>query len=199
MQHLPTKRLGNPDEVSSAVCFLLSPGASFISGANLRVTGGGDLYGAELAVTLPFDTFTEALEGFGITGGASYTKTKIEDADGNETQIPGYSKWVVNGTAYYENAGFNTRVSARYRSTFLGDFTGFGGSPVRRTALAETIIDAQIGYDFQDGSALEGLSVYLQGQNLTDQPFVSTGAERNQVVDYQLYGRRFLAGFTYKF
>ena len=66
-------------------------------------------------------------------------------------------------------------------------------------ALAETIIDAQIGYDFQDGSALEGLSVYLQGQNLTDQPFVSTGAERNQVVDYQLYGRRFLAGFTYKF
>ena len=44
MQHLPTKRLGNPDEVSSAVCFLLSPGASFISGANLRVTGGGDLY-----------------------------------------------------------------------------------------------------------------------------------------------------------
>ena len=162
-------------------------------------TGGGDLYGAELAVTLPFDTFTEALEGFGITGGASYTKTKIEDADGNETQIPGYSKWVVNGTAYYENAGFNTRVSARYRSTFLGDFTGFGGSPVRRTALAETIIDAQIGYDFQDGSALEGLSVYLQGQNLTDQPFVSTGAERNQVVDYQLYGRRFLAGFTYKF
>ena len=43
-QHLPTKRLGNPDEVSSAVCFLLSPGASFISGANLRITGGGDLY-----------------------------------------------------------------------------------------------------------------------------------------------------------
>ena len=42
-QHLPTKRLGNPDEVSSAVCFLLSPGASFVSGANLRITGGGDL------------------------------------------------------------------------------------------------------------------------------------------------------------
>ena len=43
-QFLPTKRLGNPDEVSSAVCFLLSPGASFVSGANLRITGGGDLY-----------------------------------------------------------------------------------------------------------------------------------------------------------
>ena len=162
-------------------------------------TGGGDLYGAELAVTLPFSTFTPALDGFGITGGASYTKTKIEDPDGNETEIPGYSKWVVNGTAYFEKAGFNTRVSARYRSSFLGDFTGFGGSPTRRTALDETIIDAQIGYDFQSGSALDGLSLYIQGQNLTDQPFVSVGENRNQVVDYQSYGRRFLAGFTYKF
>ena len=185
-----------PPPTGSAAYPNLSPIGTLDAPIN---TGGGDLYGAELAVTLPFDTFSEALEGFGITGGASYTKTKIEDANGNETQIPGYSKWVVNGTAYFERAGFNTRVSARYRSTFLGDFTGFGGSPVRRTALDETIIDAQIGYDFQDGTALEGLSLYLQGQNLTDQPFVSTGAERNQVIDYQLYGRRFLAGFTYKF
>ena len=106
---------------------------------------------------------------------------------------------MVNGTAYFEKAGFNTRVSARYRSSFLGDFTGFGGSPTRRTALDETIIDAQIGYDFQSGSALDGLSLYIQGQNLTDQPFVSVGENRNQVVDYQSYGRRFLAGFTYKF
>ena len=162
-------------------------------------TGGGDLYGGELAVTLPFSTFTSALDGFGITGGAGYTKTNVVDADGNETQIPGYSKWVVNGTAYFEKYGFNARASARYRSTFLGDFTGFGGSPTRRTALSETIIDAQIGYDFQPGSALQGLSLYLQGQNLTDERFASVGAARNQVVDYQIYGRRFLAGFTYKF
>lgn len=32
------------EEVSSAVCFLLSPGASFISGTSLDVTGGGSLY-----------------------------------------------------------------------------------------------------------------------------------------------------------
>ncbi|KAF2349657.1 NAD(P)-binding domain [Trinorchestia longiramus] len=38
-EHVPAKRLGNPREVSSAVCFLLSPGASFISGATLVVDG----------------------------------------------------------------------------------------------------------------------------------------------------------------
>ena len=162
-------------------------------------TDGGDFYGAELAVTLPFANFSSALDGFGITGGASWTKTKVREADGDIAIIPGYSKWVVNGTAYYEKAGFNARASARYRSTFLGDFTGFGGSPTRRTALAETIIDAQIGYDFQEGSALHGLSLYLQGQNLTDERFASVGAADNQVIDYQIYGRRYLAGFTFKF
>jgi iron complex outermembrane receptor protein len=162
-------------------------------------TGGGKLYGGELAVTLPFSNFSEALDGFGVTGGVGYTKTKIKDAGGNVDQIPGYSKWVANGTAYFEKWGFNARGSVRYRSTFLGDFTGFGGSPTRRTALAEMIVDGQIGYDFQEGSSLQGLSLYLQGQNLTDERFASVGASRNQVIDYQIYGRRFLAGFNYKF
>lgn len=162
-------------------------------------TGGGSLYGGELAVTLPFNNISEALDGFGVTGGVGYTKTKVKDAFGNVDQIPGYSKWVANGTAYFEKWGFNARGSVRYRSTFLGDFTGFGGSPTRRTALAELIVDGQIGYDFQDGSALQGLSVYLQGQNLTDERFASVGGTRNQVIDYQIYGRRFLAGFTFKF
>ncbi len=164
-------------------------------------TGGGNFYGAELSATIPFDVFTSALEGFGVTGGIGYTKTEIVNADGDKDEIPGYSKWVVNGTAYYERGGFNLRGSARYRSTFLADFTGFGGTPTRRRARGETIIDAQIGYDFQEGSALEGLSVYLQGQNLTNTPFVSQFdvPEPRAVIDYQEYGRRFLAGFTYRF
>ena len=90
------------------------------------------------------------------------------------------------------------RGSVRYRSSFLGDFTGFGGSPTRRIALAETIYDAQVGYDFKEGSRLSGLSVYLQGQNLSDERFASVNANENpnQIIDYQIYGRRFLAGLT---
>ncbi|XP_038162374.1 peroxisomal trans-2-enoyl-CoA reductase [Cyprinodon tularosa] len=40
----PAKRLGVPEEISSAVCFLLSPGASYISGATLKVDAGQSLY-----------------------------------------------------------------------------------------------------------------------------------------------------------
>ena len=163
-------------------------------------TKGGKLYGFELGATVPFDVITPALSGFGITGGVSYTKTSIKEPSGAKSVIPGYSKWVANGTLFYENAGFNARASVRHRSKFLGDFVSFNGQPDRRFAVPETIVDAQIGYDFTNG-ALEGLSLYLQGLNLTDAPFKAVNSNYNelQTYEYQKYGRRFLAGFTYKF
>ena len=173
-----------------------------IAKINIPVNGkGGELYGVELAGTLPFDTFAEALSGFGITGGVSYTETKILPNPGGKAEdLPGYSKWVANGTLFFEKGGFNVRGSVRYRSTFVGEVSGFAANRVRRRAAPETIIDAQIGYDFQPGTALEGLSLYIQGQNLTDEPFITTNpGDVRQGIDYQSYGRRFLAGFNYKF
>ncbi|WP_370032461.1 TonB-dependent receptor [Qipengyuania mesophila] len=185
---------------------LASPGEDIVIAPtavlNIPINGeGGSLYGVEVAGTLPFETFTAALDGFGITGGVSYTKTKISPTPGAPSEdLPGYSKWVANGTAFFEKWGFNARASIRYRSTFVGEVSGFAANRVRRRAAPETIIDAQIGYDFQDGSPLEGLSLFLQGQNLTDEPFVTTNpGDPRQVIDYQTYGRRFMAGFNYKF
>jgi len=165
-------------------------------------TGGGRLYGWELAGTVPFEVINPALEGFGFTGGLAYTNTEVRRENGGPTtEIPGYSQWVANGTAFFERWGFSARGSVRHRSTFLGEITAFGGQRANRRALGETIVDAQIGYDFQEGSALHGLSLYLQGQNLTDEPFVTVTNPSTplQVIDHQGYGRRFLAGFNYKF
>jgi iron complex outermembrane recepter protein len=167
-------------------------------------TKGGWIMGGELAGTLPFDVFSSALNGFGITGGIGYTETKAFDANGRASTIPGYSKWVGSLTAFFEKSGFNARGSMRYRSGFLGDFALFSGGLDRQAVLAETVYDAQIGYDFQEGSALSGLSLYLQGQNLTDERQATLAEVNGQAypdawLKYQTYGRRFLAGFTYKF
>lgn len=42
---IPARRLATVQEVSSAVCFLLSPGANFISGACINVDGAQSLHG----------------------------------------------------------------------------------------------------------------------------------------------------------
>ena len=49
---LLTKRCGTAEEVSSAVSFLLSPGAAFITGSTIHMDGGCALY-ASLQVKVP--------------------------------------------------------------------------------------------------------------------------------------------------
>jgi iron complex outermembrane receptor protein len=169
----------------------------------LANTKGGHLYGFELAGSLPFEIFSPALEGFGITGGLSYTKTRVRNFAGDIDVIPGYSKWVGNLTAFYERNGFNVRGSMRYRDSFKGEFRDYKGDDSPQYVLAETLFDAQVGYDFPDNSVAHGLSVYLQGQNLTNERFatVDRGASSSDIafLRWQTFGRRWVAGATYKF
>jgi citronellol/citronellal dehydrogenase len=41
--HVPLKRMGTESEVSSAICYLLSPAAAFVSGVTLRIDGAASL------------------------------------------------------------------------------------------------------------------------------------------------------------
>jgi 3-oxoacyl-[acyl-carrier protein] reductase len=40
LQHIPLKRLGEPEDIASAVAFLASPSAGYITGSTLHVNGG---------------------------------------------------------------------------------------------------------------------------------------------------------------
>ncbi len=162
---------------------------------------GGKLYGFELAGALPFSVFTPALEGFGLQGSYSFTESEIEPNPNDPTEpLPGLSRHVWNATAYFERSGFQVRGSVRHRSSFLADRRGFGGGLERRFANGETIVDAQIGYEFQPGSALEGVTLLAQAYNLTNEPFSTYFIPDNrQVRDSESYGRRFLFGVNYRF
>lgn len=160
---------------------------------------GGRVYGAEGSFSLPFGMFSEALDGFGILGSGSYTKSRVREGGADPIAMPGLSEWVANGTVYFEKSGFQARASARYRSKFLAEVSGLSLARDRIMARAETVIDAQIGYTFQKGM-FEGLGFLLQGSNLTNEPFITYyNDDIRQVRDYQNYGRNFMAGITYKF
>lgn len=44
VERIPMKRLGSPDEVAGVIMYLCSPGASYITGAEIPVNGGQDVY-----------------------------------------------------------------------------------------------------------------------------------------------------------
>ena len=161
---------------------------------------GGVIQGVEFAVSVPFDLIWQPLEGFGATFSASWTDSDITPNPGNPSQpLPGLSEKVSNLTVYYERDGFQARISNRYRSEFLGELSGVGTDRIQRMVDAESIVDAQIGYEFQSGR-LEGLSVLAQVNNLTDEQFKTfENDDPRRVIDYQQYGRTYLVGVNYRY
>lgn len=161
---------------------------------------GGTLQGVEFAVSVPFDLIWQPLEGFGVNFSASWTDSDIIPNPGNPSQpLPGLSEHVNNLTVYYERAGFQARISNRYRSEFLGELSGVGTDRIQRMVDAESVVDAQVGYEFQSGP-LEGLSVLAQVNNLTDEEFKTfENDDPRRVIDHQQYGRTYLVGVNYRY
>lgn len=173
--------------------------ASTIGFASVPVNAsGGYIQGVEFSLSLPFETLTPMLEGFGLVFNASSTDSNVRPPNTEGNALPGLSETVINTTLYFERAGFEARVSNRYRSDFLGEVTGFGAGRELRTVNGESVLDAQVGYRFQEGS-LEGLAVQFQANNITNEPFstYSNGDER-LIRDFQRYGTTYLFGVSFR-
>ncbi len=158
---------------------------------------GGSVDGWEFALQLDFGAFTRSLEGLGFTGTYSENDSDIEpNGPGSGSRLPGLSDEMWNLTVYYERGGFSARVNQRYRSGYVGEVAGFGGARTGSDIEEETVLDAQIGYEFLDGP-LSGLSLYAQGLNLTDEPFQTIYADIGLPNEYQTFGATYQIGFTY--
>jgi len=106
-------------------------------------------------------------------------------------------------SAYYEKYGFQFRVSERWRSAFRSDVAGLFSDRTFTYILPDSQVDAQIGYAFSSGP-LNGMSVLLQAQNLTDTLYrtregvkLPDGSLLPTIVER--YGTRYLLGVSYKF
>jgi iron complex outermembrane recepter protein len=164
---------------------------------------GGVLKGLELSGSLPLDLVTKSLDGFGVQASATFSTSdiKIDDPSssiGSNIPLPGLSKRVTNLTAYYEKNGFETRISQRKRSDFVGEISNFANSRALRYVVGENVIDFQVGYTFNEGS-MKGLGLLLQVNNLTNSAYETYTGTRNQQLEYQKYGRTLLMGANYKF
>ena len=152
---------------------------------------------------MPLNLVSPVLDGFGIQASYSYTDSdiKIEDPGtsiGTNIPLPGLSKNTSNLTLYYEKNGFETRVSQRRRSDFVGEIGNFDGNRALRYVVGENVVDFQIGYTFQTGQ-LKGLGLVAQVNNLTNEAYETYNGDRKKQLEYQKYGRTVLIGANYKF
>jgi TonB-dependent receptor len=167
---------------------------------------GGKLNGLELSASLPFNLFSSALQGFGIQASASITNSnvKIKDPESatsvgdGQIALPGLSKNVSNLTFYYERSGFEARISQRKRSDYIGEIGNFNGNRTLRYVVGESVVDAQLGYTFSEGS-LKGLGLLVQANNLTDQGYQTYAVTKDRPLENIKWGRTVLLGANYKF
>lgn len=162
---------------------------------------GGEIYGAEATVSLPLDLLWAPLDGFGIVTSFSATRSAVKpDGPGTPSRpLAGLSRNVSNITLYYEKHGFSARVSQRSRSPFFGKVIGYGGDGSFRWINEEDIVDAQIGYAFPEHSSLSGLSLLLQVNNVTNEPYREYFPDIGLPQMYNEYGRTVLLGLNYRF
>ncbi|MFC7292820.1 TonB-dependent receptor [Hirschia litorea] len=157
----------------------------------------GSITGIEATFRMNLDNILPpALEGFGFNASYTYADNGLETENGDELPIPGYSDTVWSGDFYYENYGWRARVSARYRSDFLSEVQNFDGSLAGAQALEETIVDLQVGYEWDSGK-LEGLALNFEVFNLTDEPFATSNDTALDGVSY--ISRHEQYGTTYNF
>lgn len=162
---------------------------------------GGSLKGLEFTASVPLELITPALEGFGFVASLSKNSSSITVDNtnlGSAISLPGLSKTVTNFTVYYEHKGFSARLSQRHRSDFIGEISGFGSDRELRYVASESVVDAQVGYEFKTGG-LKGLGFVLQVYNLTDEKYKTYQETKDRVVEYQKYGKTVLLGANYKF
>ncbi|MDT3307594.1 TonB-dependent receptor [Shewanella vaxholmensis] len=156
---------------------------------------GGYIRGVELGYTQVFDFLPSPLSGLGFTGSYSYSDSEVEfttDLSGSNLTIPlpGLSESVLNTTLFYSLDGFDTRVSMRYRSSYVSEQVAVESQLAFFDA--ETIVDYQASYALENG-----LKFLFQINNLTDEPNKTYFGEEHQTGTIQYFGRQYFLGLSY--
>lgn len=163
---------------------------------------GGYVYGVEVQFSKTFVELPEPFDGLGVVLNYAFSQSDLDFPSSTSGQpinlpLPGLSEHVFNPTVFYEKSGFGARVSARHRSSFVSPQIGI--SELILTSAKETVIDAQVSYAFPETSALKGLKLLAQANNLTDEPTRTYWSNRAQTGTLQNFGRVFFLGATFEF
>jgi len=163
---------------------------------------GGYVYGIEFQFSKTFVELPAPFDGLGVQINYAYSQSDLEFPSSTSgasinLPLPGLSEHVFNPTVFYEKNGFGARLSTRHRSSFVSPQIGI--SELILTSAKETVMDAQLSYQFSETTFLQGLKLIAQVNNLTDEPTRTFFGNVAQTGTIQNFGRTFFLGATYEF
>ncbi|WP_065187519.1 TonB-dependent receptor [Shewanella woodyi] len=130
-----------------------------------------------------------------VNAGDSYNNANLgRPGDPSQNVINGISD-TANLVGIYENYGFTARIAYNWRDEFLNSQgQGTGANPQYTEAYSQ--VDFNIGYDVP---MVEGLTVFIEGLNITDENTRVHGRANEQVLNYTQTGARYSLGARYTF
>jgi TonB-dependent receptor len=170
-----------------------------ILGINYLVTGpfngkGGTMDGVEFTFQTPF-YFVPGLDHFGIYSNLALGNSTIKEFSPANNPLPqvGYARTTAEIDLWYSNHGFESRLGYKYHSPFTVIY-GWDASQLTRLE-SEGILDFSASYQVNSH-----MGVRFQANNLTNQVArMYWDNDPNRLARYDIYGRRMLLDFTFKY
>ncbi len=133
--------------------------------------------------------------GFGVQANATFVSSDI-DVDNSSTDfqfaLPGLSD-SYNLVGFYDLHGLQARIAYNWRDTFLNGF-GEGSTPYYTEDYGQ--VDVTVSYDLP---FVEGMTVFVEGINVTDESQRVYARYENQFKSASQYGARYNLGVRYSF
>lgn len=184
-------------DVETNIGYFTSP--QEINGDTYQMTGpangdGGGITGLELTFQTPF-YFIPGLENFGIYSNYAYVNSDIKEfyPAYNPVDGSGFAEHTATVDFWYSNGGFEARLGYKYHSPFTVIY-GWNGSDIR-TLEEESIWDFSTSYQIT-----ERVGVRFQVNNLFDETArIYRDNDEDRLGRYDVYGRRYMVDFTYRY
>ncbi|WP_160154199.1 TonB-dependent receptor [Microbulbifer sp. ALW1] len=151
------------------------------------------LMGLELALNRSLDFINPQLQNFGIQANATFMDSEM-NIPGREdsVSIPRQADSLYNFGVYYDDSVFAARLAVNHKGAYIEEH---GDSKDSDTYYGEyTSLDMTASYTINDSAM-----VYLELNNLTDEPLYYYLGSDQRPLQYEFYGAKGMLGFNYNF
>lgn len=119
--------------------------------------------------------------GFGVWANYTFTDSEAELPSGRKARLQGQSDHVFNAAANFERAGFFGQVSGNYHHDYVDEYAG--------EDYEDVYVDNHFQLDASASYRFGGATIFLELNNLTNEPFQAFQGTTDRPIQQEYYGR----------